>query len=390
MASTMASSNRDLRFDSLRGLMLVCITVNHLPSLLRPLTDQSLGVFSAAEGFVFLSGLLAGWVYTRRLRTVGPAALRVACQRRAAMIYRWQVASFLGALVLVQGVSHLSGYCSTTSPQLFYSQPFFAALLGATMLSQPGLLDFLPMYCALVLALPFVLRAFEAGYRWRVLGLSFGLWLLMQGAPPIDGAPLDPINVGTFNLFAWQFLFFAGAAIGHARVNTPALPARLRPGLILGATAIAIYGWGVHHLQWRPPWPDALFGIALNKPALGGLRLADFAAVAYLVGVAGTRLPWLLTWRPLAYLGRHSIAVVAAQSVAAIILLQFDALFATPLANWLTTGAAVALLYVVAALHQAWQDRTARRRERTPEPTVFDARHAALLPLDRPHDARAA
>ncbi len=47
-------------FDSLRGALLLVMALNHVPSDLRVLTDQPLGFFSAAEGFVFVSGLLAG------------------------------------------------------------------------------------------------------------------------------------------------------------------------------------------------------------------------------------------------------------------------------------------------------------------------------------------
>ncbi len=93
------ASSRDLRFDSLRGLMLVCMTVNHLPSSLRAFTDESLGIFSSAEGFVFLSGMLAGLVYTRRLRRDGPGGLHQAVVQRATRIYAWHVGAFLTALV---------------------------------------------------------------------------------------------------------------------------------------------------------------------------------------------------------------------------------------------------------------------------------------------------
>src|SRR5471032_2061561 len=89
-------SIRDLRFDSLRGLFLVCMTINHLPTEMRAVTDQSLGLFSAAEGFVFLSGLLAGWVYTRKYRRFGAQGLWQAASDRAQSIYRWQLASLLG------------------------------------------------------------------------------------------------------------------------------------------------------------------------------------------------------------------------------------------------------------------------------------------------------
>ena len=43
MAATSSNIGRDLRFDSLRGLMLVIMTINHLPSLLSRFTDEPLG-----------------------------------------------------------------------------------------------------------------------------------------------------------------------------------------------------------------------------------------------------------------------------------------------------------------------------------------------------------
>ena len=212
-------SSRDLRFDTLRGLFLVCMTINHLPTELRRYTDQSLGIFSSAEGFVFLSGLIAGWVYTRKYRTLGPGGLMAASTDRAKSIYRWHIGSFLAAFVCVRATEIWLGYCSPTVPKLFFAHPLESLGLGLSLLYQPGLLDLLPMYCAFVLVMPLVIRALEAGHRWLVLGASAGIWLAVQWAPPVDGAPLYPINTGSFNLLAWQFLFLAGLVIGHARLS---------------------------------------------------------------------------------------------------------------------------------------------------------------------------
>jgi hypothetical protein len=186
-----------------------------------------------------------------------------------------------------------------------------------------------------------------------VIGLSGALWLAVQGAPPIDGAPLFPIHVGSFNLFAWQFLFIMGVVIGHARATPHEARLTLRPWLAALAGAAALYGWGVCHLHWRPPWSDSLFGIMVNKPALGCMRLADFASVAYLAALAASRFPALFTWRPFAFLGRHSIAIFAAQSVVAVTLLEFPVLFATPSANFLTSAAAIGALFAVAGARGA-------------------------------------
>jgi hypothetical protein len=343
---------RDLRFDTLRGLLLVCMTVNHLPTEIRTVTDQSLGVFSAAEGFVFLSGLMAGWVYTRKYRAAGGEGIWPASLARAKSIYGWHIASFAASFLCVQLIAHLFGFCSTNAPRLFYEHPLASLGLGLTLLYQPGLLDLLPMYCAFVLLLPAVVGSLEAGRRWLVLGVSGAVWLATQWAPPMAGAFLYPLNTGTFNLFAWQFLFVAGIAIGHARASGRPQVSSPSPWAVLGASAVVLYGLGLRHLGWPALWPDERFGVLLNKPALGLLRMADFGSVAYLVGIVGARFPRSLSARPLALLGRHSLAVVATQTVVVLVLLQFSQFFSTAWGRTLTVAGAVGLLFAAAAAHE--------------------------------------
>ncbi|MDE3084103.1 MAG: OpgC domain-containing protein, partial [Verrucomicrobiota bacterium] len=196
-----AASVRDIRFDSLRGLMLLSMAINHLPSQLRSITDQSLGVFSSAEGFVFLSGLLAGYVYTRRLRRDGVSGLRTAVLRRARMIYVWHLLAYFGAFILLTLNVWISGAPSLTSPRLFSEHPWQAALLGPLLLYQPGLLDILPMYCVFVLLLPLVLGGLENGHRRWIILASFAAWVLAQFLPTYAGAAIiSPLNFGFFNL----------------------------------------------------------------------------------------------------------------------------------------------------------------------------------------------
>jgi hypothetical protein len=375
---------RDLRFDTLRGLFLVCMTINHLPTELRVYTDQSLGIFSAAEGFVFLSGLIAGWVYTRKYRTLGSEGLFAASSNRAKSIYRWQIGSYLAAFVCVRLVEVFLGYCSPAVPKLFFEHPLESLGLGLSLLYQPGLLDLLPMYCAFVLLLPVVIKALESGHRWLVLAVSASVWLAVQWAPPVDGAPLYPINTGSFNLFAWQFLFIAGVVIGHARLSGSEQVSRPNRWVLASTAAVATYGFGVHHYQWPVLWPDRVFGVFLNKPALGLLRMADFGAVAYLVAAFGARFPSALMSRPLAFLGRHSLAVVATQSVAIMALLPFSGPFETPLSRTLTVVAVVGLLFAVAGVRQGILSH------RPAAPFPIGTRQPGGPRLVRPDDARAA
>lgn len=393
MASPIANSGRDLRFDSLRGLMLVMMTVNHLPSILSVATDEPLGVCSSAEGFVFLSGLLAGLVYTRRLRREGSANLWAASRKRSTMIWQWQAGSFLGALICVQLVKVFWGFCSEKAPLLFYAHPWLSVVMGCTMLYQPGMLDILPMYCVFVAGLPIALEQLEKGRRWQVLGVSCFLWLIVQNVygSNIDGAPLYPLHVGSFNLFAWQFIFYAGVVIGHAKATETRSLVPLRPWLLALVLGVLVYGWGIQHRGWVLPCSNLLFGVAINKTALGFFRLLNFGCIAYVLALIGKASPKLLTWRPLAFLGQHSIVVFGVQSVVGIVMLEFWWLFATPLRNWITTLCAIGALWISAAAHQKIAARLkARRGEDAGRAQPVGARQKPAIALGPRNDVRAA
>src|SRR5579871_6283932 len=62
-----AEDGRDLRIDLLRGLAVLAMVIDHIagPSKLYLLTGGNRFYTSAAEGFIFLSGLTVGLVYRR-------------------------------------------------------------------------------------------------------------------------------------------------------------------------------------------------------------------------------------------------------------------------------------------------------------------------------------
>jgi hypothetical protein len=352
-----ANIKRDLRFDSLRGLLIICMTANHLPTRLRVLTDESLGLFSAAEGFVFLSGLMAGWIYARKLRESSVDTLYVQCRERTRTIYLWHIASFTTCLTLIYLSSLIFGFASLNTPRLFYQNPLLALSLGAIFLHQPGLLDILPMYCVMYALLPVVLTWIETGHRLKVLIGSFLIWFVTQFAPQIDTISFFPVVLGSFNLFAWQFIFILGVLAGHSRLESKNQHVRPHLSLLLGSALVIIACYSIQHLGWRPFWTDDFFGISLNKPALGFMRLTDFACVAYLVTLIGSASPRLITWPAIAFLGRHSLAVFAAQSVTAMVLLQFPRFFNSLQGDILCTSGSISLLYLAAFLHSKWQNR---------------------------------
>src|SRR4051794_13567282 len=93
---------RDLRLDFLRGFAVLAMVVDHIggPSWLYAITGGNKFYTSAAEGFIFISGLLVGVVYGRLvLRDGFVVGMRKALER-AAVLYLLTVGVTLPLLVL--------------------------------------------------------------------------------------------------------------------------------------------------------------------------------------------------------------------------------------------------------------------------------------------------
>jgi len=96
------ASKRDLRLDLLRGYCVVAMTVDHLdaPTWLYVFTGGNRFFVSAAEGFLFISGLVMGIVYRPIAETRGLPTAAVKALRRALFLYLVTVAATLGFMWL--------------------------------------------------------------------------------------------------------------------------------------------------------------------------------------------------------------------------------------------------------------------------------------------------
>ena len=85
----LSERGRDLRIDFLRGYFVFAMVVDHVrgPSWLYAITGGNHFYTSAAEGFIFVSGLVAGLVYRRLIERdgLGPSLRRVI--QRAGQLY---------------------------------------------------------------------------------------------------------------------------------------------------------------------------------------------------------------------------------------------------------------------------------------------------------------
>ncbi|OUD14143.1 OpgC domain-containing protein [Thioflexithrix psekupsensis] len=329
---------RDPRLDTLRGLMLVMITINHLGSPLSLYTYQPFGFYSAAEGFVFLSGLVAGLVYSYYAQ-LGRGFLWSKAFIRARDIYLVHillVALLLVCVLLIQDWLREKDLLEPFWGVFVEQPPELTFFLYATLLFHSSYLDILPMYALFLLAMPLVIEALVKK-RWLwVMSVSVGLWIAVQmglrSEQVVGWLSNDLLLLKTwgFEFLAWQLLFVMGMVAGAWRVIYPeqsALPPRF--WLWLLCVLIFLFLGFVHAsgkwLQradveiWLLPiiidWRDWVLSLNLRSLSqtkfITPIRLLNFLVLVYLIARLGSRCPRCLTQSWLAWLGQHSLSVFA-------------------------------------------------------------------------------
>lgn len=308
--------------DALRGIMLIGMTLTHLPTGASHYSNQLLGFVSWAEGFVLLSALLAGRVYDALLRQ---RSLKVVFKRvwmRGVKIYAYHLGLLAVAFTLVAAVA-----VHTHKPALlglldFYLAHRLVALVSSLVLLYcPPLLDILPMYILFLFVTPIILGA---GRRWGwrfVLIPSASFWVAAQlGARELvynflvahAGLRIPLQNLGSFNLFAWQLLWVVGLWVGAGRAKTLLNVFKSRWTIALSVPTAALFlVMRYHLLPYFATHPVDQGGgwILFDKWQLGVLRLLNFAVLAVLFIAIRPYIARKLDWTPLVVLGRSSLEV---------------------------------------------------------------------------------
>ncbi|TFZ05590.1 OpgC domain-containing protein [Ramlibacter henchirensis] len=330
----MAAARRRWEIDLLRGLMLVLMTVTHLPTRLTDPLGQPFGYVSAAEGFVLLSGYMAGLVYGRLAFDKGIAATRRAFRRRALVVYACHAAMLVFLFTVIAVIGIRVDEPAVKNLMSFYLQHPVQALAGGLLLIyQPPLLDILPMYVLFMLASP---SAFWLGlrYGWHwVLAGSATLWLLAQFglaewlydlATIVTKLPVPYEETGAFNGFAWQLLWVVGLWLGASRHMDDPPSLRFPPAVVAIAVILAVIGFAWRHSVGQAPFEaDAQMNLWFDKWRLGPLRLLNLAALLVVTLRFGPRLARALPrLRPLEQMGSASLAVFCAHLVVVLLVLS--------------------------------------------------------------------
>jgi hypothetical protein len=296
---------RDRRLDLLRGFCVFAMIVDHVggASWLYGLTGGNRWLVSAAEGFVFLSGLTMGLVYRRRVRERGLRAAARAALRRAGTLYLLTAAITL----LFTLLARLTDWTLWTDRVLAAGEPLDLLVGALTLHYTYHGADVLALYTLLVAASPLVLFLLEEGKTAHLVAGSWLIWAGYQFFPERFSLTWTIQNSHYFPLAAWQVLFVGGLALGWHR-EPLALRARQRlarlrnaPALLaLGAPLLALgsVGW-VDRGELVTRSFDPMVGL-FAKPNLGPGRLVLFLALfvaSYLVlTVAWTPFSRALGW----------------------------------------------------------------------------------------------
>ncbi|MBI5878533.1 MAG: OpgC domain-containing protein [Chloroflexi bacterium] len=206
--------NRDLRLDFLRGYAVFAMIVDHLgsDSWLQNFTGGNRFFVSAAEGFVFISGLLVGIIYGDMMRKIGwwPAA-------RKALARAWTLYTLTVPLTLLF-VWLIGTFNLPFASWYVIGDPLKLIFDVATMQRTFAFADIPLLYTQLLLLAPVALWLMNRGKTGWMLTGSLALWGAYQVSPTaMSGFPWNIEGNWVFHVAAWQLLFFAAMALGYHR-----------------------------------------------------------------------------------------------------------------------------------------------------------------------------
>lgn len=398
-AGQKGKSSRYSILDGFRGFFLFNMMLVHMavwmPAVLPRLNHHSFGYVEDAQGFVFLSGLVVALVYGRLLRREGVAALWPAIRHRAGVIYAHHAVLAVGVTLLALLVLRQSHGPAGLPPIFapFATAPRSEGVLMLMLAGGPDFVDILPMYVPFILLAPLALVAIQRGHLAAVLAGSAGLWTAAQFGL-VDQA-LDALGARTglaaagvdlglyFNRLGWQLLFVAGLAVGmrlaEGRLDLSFLRhRRWRPVALIALAMVLLFGIVDLAHTWRLlPEPSLAFlDTETDRRRLSILCVLNFGADLFLIvwllvaGAESSMAPVrriaagvgrFFTWRPLVFLGQHSLIVYTWH--VAVVYAFYAAVDPGALpqaAHELIPLAGALSLFIPALLHARW--RAWRRR----------------------------
>ncbi|MFN8472630.1 MAG: OpgC domain-containing protein [Anaerolineae bacterium] len=302
---------RDARFDLLRGYAVFVMIADHVggDSWLFAITGGNGFFISAAEGFVFIAGLVMGMVYAPIAAKQGVRAVLSKSGRRAVILWLEMV---LLTLVFALLSNHEQIWWA---PSLTLDDVPGWAWSIISMHRVYFLTDVLVLYTFLIAAAGPLIVLLRRGFTPYVLVGSWAVWALWQVSPDKANLPWTIEDGTLFNLAAWQVLFVTGLVLGYHRKTLERRLTRIPVSLVFLLSGLAVAAAIALYSTHLTPFEGATY-YDLLKDQLTGKgdvrlgRLLVFASFATFL-FAGVTLLWHPIRRALGWLllplGRHSL-----------------------------------------------------------------------------------
>jgi hypothetical protein len=363
-------TKRTAAVDGLRGWLLIMIAINHIGSVvLTPFTRETFGYVSAAEAFIFLSGIVAAQVYGRYVEQ--PNELLHKIGRRVAALYLY---TFSGVVVVTLCLQFnlLNDYWYKDQDGYFalYNYLYFPAetlLLSALQINQMAYFDILVNYILPMMFLPWALRGLAKGYSVLIISISLSIWLVSQFSSDElirsfyhQINPMMKTDAGYMDFFAWQLLFYTGVVLsfhyqrGHLRwvLNTT---------LFYVVLAVSILLMVAHHLKLQQDLTSPTLLALFSWKDLGLVRYLNTLLLGLLLTHVIAKKLWLIHFlecRPAIFLGQHSLQVFIFHSVAIFFFLPYAHTIQQTQIHWqdvLITATFIGSLFIPAWIHYRYK-----------------------------------
>jgi hypothetical protein len=312
-------------------------------------------------------------VYLRFRNKNGQRALEARVLRRTRDVYLVHI--------LLLSVS-IVGAVFFTHTSFKAAHPVQAFLSGSLLLYQPNLSDILPMYCVFLLFTPIVLDQMMKGRAWLVGVTSATLWFAAQWGIG-DASHLVPwIDLGTFNILAWQAYFVAGQYLGYRGLSTQESVVPKSRVILVVCIAASVFFFLDRHRE-------ILFGVApLLKFSIGPsrdpARFLNAACLGYLIWwfprAIDRKLMRLRLFKFFNFLGKHSLQVFAASLFITAGLSKISHDWAgLPTATRVALAVVAMLsLLIPAKLHEMYRVRSKFKAPTAEHPTIVPIESARL------------
>lgn len=313
-------AGRDLRLDFFRGLALIFIFLDHMPTnVLGLATVRNFGFSDATEIFVFISGYSAALAYAGRLARMGWAHTAARILGRCWTLYVAHIFLFMVFTAQITWVA------STFANPMFAEEMNIVhfldqtndALVQALLLNfRPVNMDVLPLYIVLLAAFPLIL---PLAVRAPVATICASLGLHVATKAFGWNLSAYPDGAWFFNPFAWQLLFVLGAVLGADPGRAAALPRGRAVSALAAAFLVAalfiVASWSLPAVKNFVPGALERAIYPIDKTDLDILRILHFLALAHLVTRLVPVRAAFLRHRfavPLVVCGRHGLALFCA------------------------------------------------------------------------------